>query len=196
MRLAMRTALAVLVLALGTTCAMGAPITFTWDGTASGTVGMTSFVDAAFTITMTADTDSVGTGPYYMYLVGLSTTIDVAGIGTATFTAPKQILVAPEYHGLGFEAVGGYDYLDMSSTAFDTYDLTTDLGPVFDAAPVAVGQFANVGSSLGDITLVRAYDVTFNARTEDSGSVPEPSALAFVLCGAVGAGLLRGLRRR
>ena len=69
------------------------PITFIHTGTGSGTIGVTQFVDSAFTITGHADTtnrQSTLTGFYYEHT---STSIALSGVGTFDITSKIRTFV-------------------------------------------------------------------------------------------------------
>jgi hypothetical protein len=63
-------------------------ITYTFSGTATGSLGANRFTDASFTLTSTADTTQVmGSGGIFV-VPDLTATVSVAGLGTADFTIP------------------------------------------------------------------------------------------------------------
>src|ERR1700680_3672561 len=75
------------------TVALASPITYTMTATASGSVGGTAFSNAAITVTSGADTNNVfiagGTSPDFIYeIIPPSSSISIAGFGSATFTDP------------------------------------------------------------------------------------------------------------
>src|SRR5581483_4112687 len=65
------------------------PITYTISSMVSGTLGASSFTDALVTLTLTGDTANITPGPAPFTDVDVNTgaaTVNVAGIGTASFT--------------------------------------------------------------------------------------------------------------
>jgi hypothetical protein len=149
----------------------GEPISFTFTGTASGTVGSAPFANAAFTIQLVADTDDAALAPDPYFTIWLvpatSATIEIPGVGKAAFTTGKRVFVNQNYPGLGFsEATTGLDFLDIYDDALTNYDLTTPIGPIADLEPnpAALQQFRSVASTLGPVSLTSARDVTFRAR--------------------------------
>ena len=69
------------------------PITYIEQVTASGSLGTSAFTHALVTLTLNGDTDNVhvnsGSGAI-VNSTGVIGTIDVQGIGTATFTTPSK----------------------------------------------------------------------------------------------------------
>lgn len=166
--------------------AHAAPITYTFQATGSGTIGTTPFSGASFTITVTGDTTGIVViSPGLMYNPGLTSTIVIAGVGTATFTDPKQVLVAQSVPGVGFEEAGGYNLLDVRNSSFATYDLASTFGPAFDPAPSPVSQFSGIATSLGLLTFTSYQNATFTSLLAGSQvptlSLPGLAALALLL---------------
>jgi hypothetical protein len=176
--------------------AQAAPITYTFQATGSGTIGSTPFSGASFTITVTADTTGITViSPGLMYNPGITSTIVIAGVGSATFTDPKQVLVAQSVPGVGFEQAGGLNLLDIRNSSLATYDLASTFGPAFDPAPSPVEQFSGVATSLGPLTFSSYQNATFNSLLGGS-QIPTlslPGLAAFALLLLVGGVLL--LRR-
>src|SRR5262249_46820073 len=80
----------------GVGSAWARPITYTFTGTGSGSLGANSFTAAAFTITALADTSQVVVrNPFFTYVPTSSATIDVSGIGSANFTGSTEVFVNP-----------------------------------------------------------------------------------------------------
>lgn len=172
---------------LGVT-AQAAPVTYTFSGTAGGTVNGTPFTAAAFTIRVFADTVSIRPGPPNFFQVDdLFSTLDLAGFASATFIRNERVFVNQSLSVLGFshaESSGARDLLDINGAPFATYNLASSLGPIFDATPFAFEQLSNEPSSLGPITFTQASNVTFTASV-----IPEPASLALLLLGlSVAAG--------
>ena len=79
--------------------ANAAPITFTFQGTGSGTVGAQSFTNSAFTISLSSDTTAIiQTGELYR-TPPESATINIAGIGAGTFTQLADVITIPDAFG-------------------------------------------------------------------------------------------------
>jgi hypothetical protein len=190
--------LVVLTLAALATCARAAPITFTWQGWGTGTVNGAAFTDQSFLITVVTDTGLVIDDPFsahgdISYIDPVAATVDIAGVGLATFTDPKCVLVNRTYGAIAFEQSGTLkDYLDLIDPVFATYGLDSPIGPV-TGEPRALWQWIGLASDLGPITMSEGRDVTFIASMS---TVPEPSSAALLLCGGLAGGLFLVRRRK
>ena len=175
--------------------AFAVPITYSFQGTGSGTIGATPFSGASFTITVTADTDGITAyAPGILYNPAITSTILIAGVGTATFTDAKQVLVAQPVSAVGFEQSGGFNLLDVHNSIFATYDLASPIAPAFDPAPTPVDQFSNIPTTLGALTFTSYQNTTFTTSAVGS-AIPtlSPAGLAALglLVLVAGAVLLR-----
>jgi len=186
--------------------ALAGPITFTLTGNVTGTLGGTAFTNAAMTVTSVADTSNVFfIAPNNLYeVLAASSSISIAGLGTATFTdqtfwedpngSGDIIFGVPGGAGF-FNGILGFGFLGVG---LESYNLESSFGPVsgpdfevavFDACeniPTTAGllsipQASNSSSVNGVITT--SIVETFTAVT----GVPEPtpvvllgSSLAFI----------------
>ncbi len=174
---------------------IASPITYTVEGTATGTLGTNAFIDALVTVTFTGDTSNVVNqgGGFFSNSIGTAT-VTVAGVGTATFTDSMQAFVNQTYGppaaaGIGDITQGG-SVFDTLNTQFATYDLTTPLGPVSGGSFIRPDLSFN--TTLGLFNLSLSQSSTFTATT---AVVPEPATLALFGLGLAGlAGY--GYRRR
>ena len=164
-------------------CGLGSQaegITYTFDATGSGTLGGVAFTNAAFTITVTADTMAIVNCGGGVFSVDSATAdIAISGFATASILTPTRLFDNNSVSVLGLSQASclGGDYLDISNSAFGTYNLATALGPIFDPNPFAVGQFHDVSTTGGTLNVTSAQDVTFNAFPScDGGPVPEISS--------------------
>ncbi len=167
---------AVLFCGLGAAHAEG--ITYTFDATGSGSLGGKAFANAAFTITVTADTlNIVNCGGGVFSVDSLSADISITGFDTATVLIPTRLFDNNSVSALGFSQASctGGDYLDIRNDAFAAYNLATAIGPIFDPNPFAA-QFHDVPTTAGTLTVSSARDVTFNAFTACGGGEPIPQA--------------------
>src|SRR5581483_1594766 len=178
------------------TTAFCGPITYTFTGTANGTLGLDQIVDAAFTVTVLADTASIVSFGSGVRNVGTITTIDISGFPLATFTDVMDVADNQSSE----EIVFGDDTTDSAlllrvDPAFAGYDLAASYGPIslHGEDTVSASQFQNIPTDQGLLTLT-ASEETFTAL-----SAPEPASTLLLLSGAgllcfcIGAG---GLRRR
>ena len=181
-----------IVIVAGTPSASAGLITYTQTGTATGTIGSTAFTDAAVTMTMVGDTANVSTvTPGTLIENAGTTTINIAGVGTATFSGDSF----------------GVFSLSIGSTFAGFLDITHSTGILFVGTSSfydGVSNYTHTGTgqinantvfattSLGDLKLTGVSGTsTFTATL---GVVPEPSCLA--LWGLGGIGLMMADARR
>jgi hypothetical protein len=172
--------------------AQAAPLQITITGTGSGTIGSNSFTSALFTIQLTGNTDNRVDPATNVYAIPLSlATIDITGIGQATFTFTSRAFVNNNLALAGFskdffgDGSSGPDILDVDGAPFATWDMTTNVGPVFDAALHPVGQAQNLDTTLGALSFSAYSNGTYTAV------VPEPTGVLLVA-----AALPLAMRRR
>jgi hypothetical protein len=187
-----RIALAVAV--IGVAASSGAPagaalVTYTESVTASGSLGGSAFTDALVTITGTADTDDV-MDLGNVFIVPTSTTVSIAGVGTATFT---DTIVAVDNRVTSLAGFGNMTanvfVMGTTDPAFLTYDLRSPIGPI--SGPVG-GVLGPSATTLGALAFTSTSgNSTFTAVT----AVPEPSSAVLMGAGVVGM-LGYGWRRR
>ena len=143
------------------------PLTITFSGTGSGSVGGHSYDSAAFTFTFESDTNLITTpsccATAFTTPGGTPATFWIAGIGSGTFTGNQAVFANPSPNELaaGIWHYNVSDWLSLSSNAFANYRLSTSLGPV--SSPVAFAFNDSFASSLGTLTLSSASGVTYTA---------------------------------
>jgi PEP-CTERM motif len=194
----------ILAAALSCSVAHATSISYSLTTTASGSLDGSSFTDKQVTVTLTGDTTNAGPGPspYGAVVVNSgSATVNVAGIGTDTFTDQIVIVDTLTDNSLGgvpADAVLILDYttdtgiLLQTGSVFSTYDLASSLGPVSGTGGVASGSamtpmFPTIGGDLTWTVGQSLEDSTFTAVT----TTPEPGTLLLV-----GSGLMAALARR
>jgi|SRR5208283_337399 len=169
--------------------ANAATITYTDDGTGSGTLGGTSFSDASFTITAIGDTTSRLPLPagYGFFIDNISASITISGLGTSDFTSGTRFFVNNIVSDVGFSraGIGGLDLFDgPTNGAFSTWNMLSSIGPISGSADLL--QWSNETVSTNNGTLVfnnAAVTGTFQATVS---SVPEPCTLLLLGSGLVG----------
>lgn len=154
-----------------------APITYTEQAVATGSLGGTGFSDAAVALTFVGDTSNVFLDSgIWRNEIGTAT-VTVTGIGTATFTESMEV-----FDNGGAMAVGvanpSASALDTFNPLLSAYDLQSAIGPL--SGQSFIRPDITFSTNLGGFNLQIAGDSTFTATT-----VPEPSSLAMASLGAL-----------
>ena len=171
--------------------ASAAVMTYTQTGVLSGSLGGTSFTDAAVTLRVTADTANVK----YELLSGVIpawtnagvTTIDIDGFETATFNGPNAygaysqnlsfFLDGTTLTGIG-ELSDYYTILGNYQTAEPNYAL--------DTAKTFTGSATTTNGTYYSTTLGDLITTSVSGSSTFTAAVPEPSAFALLGLGALG----------
>jgi hypothetical protein len=158
-------------------------ITYSFTGTASGTLDGTSFSAALMTITALADSSTPGTPFSSTIVVGaLSDTFNLEG--AILFFNPTCSSNLP---CVGFELTPG-DVEDISNSGFTGYSLGTPIGPLTDPSPITNLTKAFLDDSGGTLVLTSLNN---GSVTVSSTAVPEPATMALVGSSLALVGLLR-----
>ena len=167
----------------------GAPITYTLETTASGSLGGTSFTDAMVILSMTNNTTNVtNSAPGDFENVGTET-VSIGGGTAVTFTDLTQVFSTQSVSTVGFEDLVLDDILGDIDASFASYDLKTSIGPIVGSSEFDAGSsFPTTG---GAFVLTSVGESTFTAATS---AIPEPSTWAMMLIGFAGLGYA-GYRR-
>ena len=160
-------------------------IDYIFSGIASGNVNGTAFSNASFTIDLTGDTNTVFNPPFFSSIfenLGAAT-ISLAGFGSGVFTTPHGVFDNQGVPVAGFSHVNAgqisADELDISNSAFATYDLTTAIGPL--SVSLATLSLSNDPTTIGTVTFSTASNLSFQATT--AAAVPEPATyVTMFLC--------------
>jgi hypothetical protein len=165
--------------------ANAAAITYTFTGTATGSIGGDGFTDESFAITLVGDTDNVTSsgGEFFSPATGASFTVGSTS-GALTFneailnTDPMNPRVAfGQANSMGFVAEA------LQNGSFASYNLKTAF-PLTPGTPEFIPQVFD--TSVGFLE----FDSASSASFEATGGVPEPSTWAMMLAGFAGLGFL------
>ncbi|MBS0321577.1 MAG: hypothetical protein JSR18_13615 [Proteobacteria bacterium] len=178
-------ALAIAIACAGT--AGAAVITYTFSGTASGTLGSTPFTNAAFTASAQADsTAAVVTSPgTYCNNTG-PVTITIAGVGTTTTTGANLLFSNQSGPVWGFEngtcAAFNVDWLDVQDPNAATYNLDTAVGPS-TGVPTYAGSILTAAGTLTLTTAPATFTAVLGGPTPPVATTPVPALGAPALAG-------------
>jgi hypothetical protein len=168
-------------------------ITFTHTGLGSGTIGTTTFTDAAFTITDIGDTANRTSFSGGYYINDTSASIAIAGIGTLGFVTLTHTFVNNTNQIVGFSWATGLDLFDgPESASFATWDMLSSIGPISGTGSLMQWTASPVVTSGG----VLVFSDGSSRSVFTATTAPEPST--FLPIGIIGmaAMLVRAGRRR
>jgi hypothetical protein len=152
--------------------AAASPLTLTFTGTASGSVGNTVFTNEAFTITFTTDTASVVHGTPccasdFTTPSGTPNTIAIEGIGSGSLTGDQAVFVNQSEQDVGIWHYNDPDWLTIGNPSIASYTLAGAIGPITGTTFV-FPQVAAMPSTLGDVKFTVVSNVSFTAAAGQS----------------------------
>jgi len=171
-----------------------ATITYTFQGVATGTAGLTAFTNEPFTISLTTGTSDITTPSCCSEDLstpgGIDGTVYIDTIGTADLADTQAVFVNPEEETIGIWHYDEPDWLDIVTSDALTYNLQTAIGPITPSAAFGNVQMGGhyLQSYLGNLVFSSVSDVTFSATiatpsiTSDDAA-PEPSTLILLSIG-------------
>jgi hypothetical protein len=167
--------------------ACAAPITYLYSGIGTGQIGSTAFSSTGFTITAFADTSNITPwgpavgGPQNTHL---TTTIDIANIGSYSITTPSHSWMSGDPIGEGSGGIGAnlsFNWISLDDYALSGYGLNTSIGPVLEESSERFDGFKNVLTSGGILTFTSISTVTFAAVLAPEPSTPSLIAMAAIV---------------
>jgi PEP-CTERM motif-containing protein len=169
-------------------------IIYTFTGTGSGTVGTSNFLNQSISITVLGNTENVINAMAGIFVnASLNTSIDIPSIATIRVEDLTNMFSNSTPNGAGIGIGDSTLHLALFGLIpANSYNLTSDFGPLFNANPVAATEFVNVATSEGTLDMTSWTNVTFNASLS---AVPEPGSVLLLSVGLLGAAVM-GLRKR
>jgi PEP-CTERM motif len=173
-------------------------------GYAGGRIGDQSFSYAAFVVSSAADASSIVSSRGSFTLMGLTTTIQIDGIGTAYLTGDsfgfRSLYVNPDFQLLQFQDLStGNSIFEVSLMHQPAYpDLSTPISGtggliVYDGHGSPFLGDGIYSTTLGNLEFNSAYGNYSPTASFTTEVLPEPSTYALL---ALGAGVLMWARRR
>jgi len=172
-------------------CSYADTITMTHTGLGSGSIGTTTFTDAAFTITDIGDTGNRQSFTGGFFIDDTSASINIAGLGTFNFTTGTRTFVNNGSEEVGFSraTTTGFDLFDgPANGAFAAWDMLSSIGPISGTALLQQwtgASFPDVDTNGGVLVFdTMTSDTTFTATVNNA--VPEPSSTVPLAIGCLG----------
>ena len=175
-------------------------LVYTFSGVGSGTIGGTPFTNASFTTTFTLNTTALTSpaGGYSEYS-GVSGNFSEGAVNTTLTGATIEV------NGNANTGVGNFEDIFLFNSDFGNsigisqdavflgYDLSTPLttGVVTGAQIGAFTGGAGFSTGAGTLIFTSLNSLDFTAAAQ--GTVPEPSTLVLLACGAIACSLKRRL---
>jgi hypothetical protein len=160
-----------IVMAVGVACGMAsvahaAPITYTFNGTASGRLGATAFTNAAFVVTAVGDiADVTSLGPGVPCNDFTAAAFTISGAGSGYITSPLSVAANTGMQLLALTLGGCVDSSLIWISGYDpqvsVYKLDTGIGPLSLGSPGQSEVAPDTSSGVLSITDITA--MTFQA---------------------------------
>jgi len=176
-------------------CALGAPasadvVTYQISASGTGSLAGTPF-SGPFTILLTGDNANLSSCDVTCEFLSplTSTVVTIPGVGSVTLTGATDLGITRSNDVFFLGQPGTSDLFDFFVTDAQqaAFTFQSSYGPVSSSSLFAVGQFKNIASTGGLLTLTPSGTITFQSVV---GGVPEPGSWAMMLLGFAGMGLV------
>jgi hypothetical protein len=175
--------------------ASAASLSFVEQTTGSGSLNGTSFTNALVTFTGAGDTNDITLLAAGVYaIVGIPVSVNVAGVGSDTFTDAVQLVSNQNQSDVGIGDSVINQAILFATVTNAGYDLSTSFGPV--SGPALLNPGLSFGTTNGSFDLTFVDTTTYQATVGPVTSpAPEPAAWAFMLVGFAAIGSAARARR-
>jgi hypothetical protein len=149
------------------------PISYSFSGAATGTVGDFTFTGAAIVVDAVGDAAAVSNSGGDLYCnVLASVTVTIQGVGSMTVTDPLAIFDTHSIQAIGLQrGCNTLDWIGMYGAPFATYDLTTAYGPAAGGSQYVQGT---LNTTAGVLSITTSNITTFVAG--GGAALPAPAA--------------------
>jgi hypothetical protein len=196
-----------LAVLLSAASALASPITFTFVGTDSGSLGGTPFSPSTITITAVADTANLVSNPCCGATSAVpdnSTVVTISGLGTFTFTSQTEVwwLTSLAFGGLGAyngnpNTILGANLVDVGDSSLAGWNENTSIGPVINPTTGNFTQWTLVDEQTNAGQLIFNDGGSLSSFQASVAAAPEPEVASLLLLGAglLGTAALSRLRK-
>lgn len=151
---------------------------YTFLGTGTGSLNGVAFSNKSFTVQAIGNNSTISDpNSSIRWITAPSATLSIDGFAPANFTGGVKLFRTTSGFS-GLTNSGGANILALTDPALASWDIVSNVGPVYESVAANVNQWVNVGTSLGPTTFTSITNVTFSAggSNPEAPAVPEPSS--------------------